>query len=921
MLFWNKSGCFYLFSLLTISIQVNGSQVGLDRLKNWDLGIKTRKADRLFDEGLYHDAIPVYEQIIHFYPLLENQSINHLATCYLEIDSFQAALSLLTAYSPLPIKDSTHLFLKCISYRRLNRYQAALKVLKLLQQTTGLNNRVIFEKGLNLYYLEEFESALNSFQSIKWDFQAPSLYFLAQLYRARLYILQNHPSLAAQVLENLMLPEPALEINKNCFDFMDSKSLLFKLNLERNYLLGVCSYSLQDYRLAAAYFHQVLQTCSSNKSAWFIPTLRQLTACYLCQVNEMSLNSKKRNKLFNKFRASLKQLLAISREEKDYFLLGDFYLSQAYFLQNKRAYQKAEQLFNRKELFLSHEGSSLAALKLAASLTSYSERSKQFKTLTGSNQENTLHKQCLLHRASDEFKEGILLLHEKSLSAASDCFKDAFHSFYQAFILTMEFRPHEACPILKQMILASILHPSPHQAKFIQNLIDEHAPVLSNHSNWPETLYLSGVLWKEVVPEDESYLAFAKKNLEQAAGYSANKKLFIASLLELGSLYFHQENWDQAESTFRQISYHYPDCSRALFWQALCAEKKLLPNRKVEILNALYMNDPHGLMSPLAYFYTYTYREYLQGDRKIIKHLKAMPALFPDHPLTMNACYLMGLDHKKDHLSDEGKIIKGANLMGAIDAFQQAESLFDHLSQKFAFPEQTLFYYLIMRYKCMLERALANFALAKESHGTKQQIYFEYAGQVFKNLIEELKNCSFENVPLEQIRDEAVYKLAQTYLKIEKEEEAEKVLDSLITRYQKKSLSQGYLLTKAWYQKGKIASNRQDFSLALSFFQKAEQTSQEHSLLSPDQKINLWIQQSNCCKKMGQSDLAMLLLSKAVNHDVISALRIKAMYLRADLYELQNRPELAHKQLKAIARKGGIWGNKAKEKLKDEYED
>ena len=53
--------------------------------------------------------------------------------------------------------------------------------------------------------------------------------------------------------------------------------------------------------------------------------------------------------------------------------------------------------------------------------------------------------------------------------------------------------------------------------------------------------------------------------------------------------------------------------------------------------------------------------------------------------------------------------------------------------------------------------------------------------------------------------------------------------------------------------------------------------------------------------------------------DVISPLRIKAMFLRAEIYELQGRPELAIKQLEAAARKGGEWAQKAQEKLEQVY--
>jgi len=45
----------------------------------------------------------------------------------------------------------------------------------------------------------------------------------------------------------------------------------------------------------------------------------------------------------------------------------------------------------------------------------------------------------------------------------------------------------------------------------------------------------------------------------------------------------------------------------------------------------------------------------------------------------------------------------------------------------------------------------------------------------------------------------------------------------------------------------------------------------------------------------------MLLLSQVVNDEVISPLRIQAMFLRAEIYEIQGRPELAAKQWEAAA--------------------
>ncbi len=60
----------------------------------------------------------------------------------------------------------------------------------------------------------------------------------------------------------------------------------------------------------------------------------------------------------------------------------------------------------------------------------------------------------------------------------------------------------------------------------------------------------------------------------------------------------------------------------------------------------------------------------------------------------------------------------------------------------------------------------------------------------------------------------------------------------------------------------------------------------------------------------------MLLLSKAINRNVVSSQRLRAMYLRAELYEIQGREELAKKQLEAVALKGGEWALHAKKETR-----
>ena len=116
-----------------------------------------------------------------------------------------------------------------------------------------------------------------------------------------------------------------------------------------------------------------------------------------------------------------------------------------------------------------------------------------------------------------------------------------------------------------------------------------------------------------------------------------------------------------------------------------------------------------------------------------------------------------------------------------------------------------------------------------------------------------------------------------------------------------------------------MALNRHEHQTALECFVAAEKAIDNPQKLNPCEKFELWIHQSTCCSLLHQSDEAMRLLSRVINDEAASPLRIQAMVLRAEIYESQGRPELALKQLEAAATKGGEWGRKAQEKLEKIY--
>lgn len=221
---------------------------------------------------------------------------------------------------------------------------------------------------------------------------------------------------------------------------------------------------------------------------------------------------------------------------------------------------------------------------------------------------------------------------------------------------------------------------------------------------------------------------------------------------------------------------------------------------------------------------------------------------------------------------------------------------------------------------------MANLAISDESQGAKRQIYLEYAEEVFLGLVRDFETLNhpyakllFDNDSYPALYEESTFWLAQTFVRAQNDEAARNIFTKMLERYHAAKVTKGYYLSRVWYELGKIALRRKEYALALQSFKHAEDTAKGNQVLSTDQRLDLWIQQSMSYRGLNQFDNAILILSKVVNDDAISALRLKAMYLRAETYEQQGRPELARKQLESMVKKGGIWALKAQEKLGTDY--
>jgi tetratricopeptide (TPR) repeat protein len=345
----------------------------------------------------------------------------------------------------------------------------------------------------------------------------------------------------------------------------------------------------------------------------------------------------------------------------------------------------------------------------------------------------------------------------------------------------------------------------------------------------------------------------------------------------------------------------------AYIWRAQCAEKLGNEVLRQHHLKQLFTQLPQHPQAPLAYLHFYPYQSYMQGERQALKHLRHLPSRFPHAPCTIFAYYLMGLEKKKNQFDSEGNLQKQHDLTTAIDYFQLAETAYDYLKSSIPLKDQRYFLHVSLR--AQLERAQINLAIAHESIGTKKHIYLNYSEQVFNELLDLLKDDDWK------LWEEASFGLVQVYLQQERDQQAEALLDQMLTHYKYLSISTSPFITKVWIEKGYLAHKQLQYEQALTYFRQAETVFNCSS--SAEEKLEIWIEQSMCCRILNRLDEAMRLLSKVINEEIASSLRVKAMFLRAEIYEQQGRHELALKQLESVVKKGGTWAYQAQEKLKE----
>lgn len=893
-----------------------------------ELHRKIQQAEDLFNASLFSDAIPIFQEILQtsnqqIDSLLSNKIRFRLAQAFFLIKDYPSAVHLLQNHP----SGVNYQFLLGAAYRNNGEYDKAIAILQsYLDSNDGTfvqKEEALFELGLSFYLKGDLSTAFPIIEKVRKS-SNERLQILSLFYLARIRIDQN------------LIDEALYFLNQT--DALIKEDLL---KFESTYLKGLAYYKNQDFERAVILLEQALPS-NSKHGRWYEDTLYYLGLAYLqlFDHNPQPMTYFDRaSKVFSKIEELHNDSLQVPRqfldkgsikEELIWLAMGEYYLKVGRKLKDEASLKKAESILSDSAKFTSQEVTDQALLLRAQTHLSYTERDRRLRQLTQPSMANSqLYPQAWYVRGLNDMEEGISLENLGLKEEAHRILERAAFAFEKAEELTREKKPEiQASAVLLQAQAYSFSKSSQAIKKSLKvlELLWENGEQLLKKLPDPLEAYLLMCSLSANLSED--YPPLISKLNEGITTFSKSSTKPEALYL-LGTLLYKSKNYEKAEDTFNQIANDYPLiplAADALFRSSQSAEKAQKSKAVIDSYKHQIIKEyPQSPIAPEAFFTLFSYQEYLQGDRQAIKHLSLFPSQYPNSPLVLNALFLMGLDNKRDRRSPEGKWIRKKNLTQAIDYFQQVESTFDSLSENQSIPKSEMKHYLLVRYRANLEKGLANFTMANESIGAKRLLYLEFAQEAFGQLLQQLsdghekyKLWMSDSESFWHLEEEGTYWLSQALIAAKQEEKAELLLSDMLKKYQLAKITRGYFLSKIWSALGNMEVLKKNHAKALECYLKAEDSS-KGKLLPTDQRLENLIQQSHCLNELKQPEKAILVLSKAVNDDSVSSLRIKAMYLRALIYETQERYELARKQLEATAKKGGEWALKAKQKLEKEY--
>lgn len=901
-------------------------------------------AERLFDAGFYSEAVPLYGEVYEaavdgVYPEASSKTGKPTKDMLIELGfRFAQALYLAEDYDsvikvlvdapkrvPIVFKNPSSrivdierntVYLLALAYSRAGRYQEAIKSFRSYMHS-GPDARlqhydeVRWELGKAHYLVGNNEEARGFFEGLDNKYVERSLRERVSIYLARLDIAEGSMDHAKQRLAA----------------FGQSVKSGHPLLFEAAYLRGQIAYLSGEYSAAVEAFGEALPARNKERAPWHGRALYHQAWSHLRLADASPNDFAGQKNHFDRAEQIFKQLLAEAPKDQELREKATLALARTLFKRgvlvgDDNASAAIDSLLASADLS-SERGWGQALLMRGEVANSYAKRREIYQQLTeGQIEDQSLLAEGWYRQGLNEFEEAQRLDELGELTTSR--YRQASEAFTAAAKLFAYNDASRAGDSMYYQAHATFLLGGDEHAyaafTLLQNLVHDRRDHLLAMDDPAKAYYLLGMVAHTL---GDKHAAVAEQSMMHIIASHASSAYADDALAFLGAYYFEQEKYSKAKQMYLKLTTDYARSSRAgeaLFWAAECASWLGDDEEAVRDLRSrVFVDYPTCCCAAEAYFRCYTFAEYLNSSDGALQHLHRMPNLFTNSPFIVNAYYLIGLDYKRDKKDVHGKILRRKDLSAAIDAFDRAAKAFDTCLVGELISEEQRPGLTTIRYRSMLEGAMSNIAIADGSSGAKRQIYLEYARDLLEGLLDDFDGANTILPPdaMAAIRDEAEYGLAQAYIRSKDDRSAEALLTGMLERFAAKKINRGYYLSRVWHDLGLIAARRNDHELAVQFFIHANEAG--NGVLTAEQRLGLWISQADSYRALKELDAAMTVLSKVINDSAVSGLRVKAMYLRAEIYEEQDRHELAVKQLEATANKGGEWAQQAEERLEKEY--
>lgn len=882
------------------------------------------QAERCFQGGIYQETIPIYDEILVALktgvykpdrtPRLPFDLRMRMAYCLFQDESYSKAKEILLEakknYASLFEAESFHQLIVCC--RELKEYEQALKLcdeFQTFKYEKAKQEPVLFETARLYYIQKQTLKSKRILESIVGQLKQPYYAALSRFYLAKILLQEKKYTEVEKVL------------HPDHFNFDPEDSL----KCEWAYLRAEALYHRKQYEMALAGFKESLCHPKVEKMDWYPSALYNLGFSYLKLGEDHLKQAKSKEEFFSKAEETFNKLFNFQKTDQAILALARVYLLKHHYLKDADAKESVYQLI--KDASFEKIESELESGFILADMTSdLKAKGVLYENLCSKKYEKALN------YGKAWFYKAVFLNQIALLEQNEELFEQAIGSYQSAYQYLKPYS-HKLCiACIKNMIgayLSSKREGAQEKAyQYLSHFLESEAKDLKA----PLATQELGCLKAEVCLK---LLSYGKKEYFQKGIDALNEVIALnEETLDLAyflraKLYFQNKEYTKAKEPLRHLidtkpsSSYIADC---WFWLAQCNEMEGFDKQKTkEYRQKVFEEYPSSSLAAEAYFLYYTFGEYLEGDELAIKHLENLKEKFPNSPYLITSDYLLGLNKKQERKGLDGKVLQAKDLSASIAFLTKAKDAFLEFYGKNLIPLSNLNYFTSVYYRSLLSIAQANLEKADECSGAKRQVWLEKSIESFNQIYADFHNPSCphakqlyleEVIPI--IYEEACFGRAIALGKEGHIQEAEEALSELIELYAHHQIDKGHYLSRAWYEMAMIAMAKQEYQDALEYYTHAENTMNQ-PMAGGEQIIELGIQQSLCYRFLGELDRAMLTLSKVINEGIISNLRVKAMVLRAEIYELQGRKELAQKQLEAASEKGGEWGKLATEKLVKEY--